>query len=659
MNNIKVLDKNISELIAAGEVIERPCSVVKELIENSIDSGANLITIEIKNGGISYIRITDNGCGMSKKDVPVAFLRHATSKIKEKNDLDNIITLGFRGEALASICAVAKIDIITKQKKNNYGTHYAINGSKETIFEECGCPDGTTITVKDIFYNIPARLKFLKKAVTEGNAISAIITKTALSHPDISFRFIRDNKTELLSPGDGDLYSNIFAILGKDIAKTMIPVDYTYNQIRVSGYTVKPIFSKANRKHQHFFINNRYVKSLTCKVSLEEAYRNLTMTSKFPICVLNIETAPDTIDVNVHPTKIEVRFTDEKLIFDSIYFAVKNALLKFDKPEKMNLENNHINKSDLINPFKAEKNFYQTSFDKKGIYDDCKIEDNIVSFNSDTVVYNDINKDKENEKVHLKQNESLSFSSNSYKQSVATLEPIKPCVAAPKETVANTYISEDFKYINTDSFVKKEPELNIEDNKSISEEVSIKVIGEAFSTYVISEINNELYFIDKHAAHERYIFEKIKSEDLDLETQMLIQPIKIELTNQEVEILISNKLVLNKLGFQLEESNDTSIKITSIPSVLSEYDLDNIICEIASKLEYNNNLVSIDLLDDLYHSISCKAAIKGNIKSDNIELEKLIKLIYNNPDIKYCPHGRPIMFKITKKDLEKQFKRIV
>ena len=326
MGRINLLQKETSELIAAGEVIERPSSVIKELIENSIDSGADNITVEIKNGGISYIRITDNGCGMEQEDVPMAFLRHATSKISSKEDLNSINTLGFRGEALASICAVARVEVLTKVAGSMYGTHYIIEGSEEKLNEQTGCPDGTTIIIRDIFFNVPARLKFLKKDVAEGNAISDITSKIAVSHPEIAFKFIRNNNQDFITPGDGDLYSSIYSVMGKDFAESLIPVKYKLNGVKIKGFTVKPLKGRPKRNFQYFFVNGRYVKSYTCSYALEEAYQNCIMEGKFTACVLLMEVSPVMLDVNVHPAKIEVRFNDDRLIHDSIYFSVKTAI---------------------------------------------------------------------------------------------------------------------------------------------------------------------------------------------------------------------------------------------------------------------------------------------------------------------------------------------
>ena len=338
MSEIKVLSKEVSELIAAGEVIDRPASIIKELLENAIDAGANVITVEIKNGGRTYIRVTDNGDGIAPDQLPIAFLRHATSKISSKIDLDSIMTLGFRGEALASICAVSKVEVLTKRLCDNYGTHYVIEGAEEKESEQSGCPDGTTFVVRDIFYNVPARLKFLKKDSSEGNHVAELVSKLTLSHPEVSFKFIRDNKTEILTAGDGKTYSAVYSVYGREFANSLMNVDYTWQGIHISGFTVKPLMSKPNRKFQNFFVNNRYVKSKACAAALEEAYRNVIMTGKFPACVLYIDIPPNTIDVNVHPTKIEVRFSDEKLMHEAVYFAVKNSLLENDKPNELVLE---------------------------------------------------------------------------------------------------------------------------------------------------------------------------------------------------------------------------------------------------------------------------------------------------------------------------------
>ena len=643
MNRINVLSKEISELIAAGEVIERPCSVIKEVIENSIDSGASIITVEIKSGGISYMRVTDNGCGISENDIPLAFLRHATSKIISKADLESILTLGFRGEALASISAVSKVDVITKRLEDEYGTHYTIEGSEEKHLEQSGCPDGTTIIIRDLFYNVPARLKFLKKAVSEGNAIASVVNKIALSHPEISFKFIRDNKQELITPGDGKLYSAIYSVFGKDFAKSLIPVNFDYNNIKVSGYTVKPLLSRSNRAFQNFFINNRYVKSVTCTVSLEEAYRNSIMTGKFPCCVLNLEIAPNIVDVNVHPAKIEVRFSDEKLVFDAVYFAVKNALLENDTPTELKINNQpNFTKSELydVKPVEEEKpqqlqmNLNNLNFNSKQ-EDYLPIKDNNIVFEQKTIPIESIVENKK--EVETKPNQAF--------------KSIKSPVV--KEDLS------DFKYINQSAFIKKEEPVYTVTEEEQVKEPEINIIGEAFTTYIIAQIDDELLLIDKHAAHERYIFEKIKNDNSMLNTQLLLEPVEVLLSYEEYDAFISNKDKINILGFSFAEADGSKIIIDGIPTVLNNTDISDIIPELAVNLIMQKKNPSNNVFDELFHSIACKSAIKANDKSDKIELLSLVKNIYNDNNIKYCPHGRPVLIKLTKKEIEKQFKRVL
>lgn len=640
MKEINVMSKELSELIAAGEVIERPSSIVKELLENSIDSGATNITIEIKHGGITYIRITDNGKGISKQDMPFAFLRHATSKLSSKDSLNSIMTLGFRGEALASICAISKVEVISKRKDTEFGTHYKIEGSIEKLNENSGCPDGTTIVIRDIFYNVPARFKFLKKAVTEGNAISSIINKIALSHPEVSIKYIRDNKQELLTAGDGKLFSAVYTVFGRQLANSMLEVDYTYNDIRVSGYVVKPLCGKSNRSFQNFFVNNRFVKSVTCTVALEQAYKNSIMTGKFPACVLNIDVAPNIIDVNVHPAKIEVRFSNEKIVFNSIYFAVKNALINNDTPTELKFDNkSNFTKEELYNKDVLENQpVKQYTFNL-----------NEASFNSKTGKYlnDDIKPLKENNQVKVigkKLPEENIFTEN------------KAQIKEVENTVNE--ISEEFKYINSQSLVKKKsPKTVVVDEKK--EEISIKVLGELFSTYIIAQVNDEMIMIDKHAAHERYIFEKIKSDKSNLDIQMLLNPLEVLLSYEEYDALISQNDKITKLGFLIKESNPPNVFIEGIPVILGDNNIPDVISELAHNCINNKTNPSIDFFDELYHSIACKAAIKGNQKSEIVELEKLVSEIYNDNNIRYCPHGRPVMIKMTKREIEKQFKRII
>ena len=651
MPKINVLTKEVAELIAAGEVIERPSSVIKELLENSIDSGANVITIEIKNGGRTYMRVTDNGCGMSCDDIPTAFLRHATSKINTKDDLDKILTLGFRGEALASICAVSKVEVLSKVIDQDYGTHYVIEGSEEKINEKSGCPDGTTIVIRDIFYNIPARLKFLKKDVTEGNAVSAVVSKLALSHPEISFKLIRDNKTELVTAGDGKLYSAIYSVFGKAFANTLIPVDYSYNGITVKGYTVKPLDAKPKRTFQNFFINNRYVKSVTCMVSLEEAYKNQIMTGKFPACILCLDIPPNLVDVNVHPAKIEVKFSNEKMIYESVYFAVKNALLQDYSPRELELKSKKNFSSSELHQFSKPDSGVQTTIRfKQETPDNTNKSDNFV-------VKTYSKPDEECLRVEASKTEYLSENNTQNKDEIYN-DISKLIPEKPKNL-------DDYKFLDSSSFIKKEPETapvnpdNLDNDENEFNKSKPLVIGEIFNTYIIVEKDDEMYLFDKHAAHERYIFEKIKSESDKLDSQMLFEPIDVLLSYDEYDALVSNIENAKQFGFILEVANAPSIKVLGVPVVIEETDPSDIISELAHNfLEHRHN-PNLSLFDELYHSIACKAAIKGNIKSENIELQSLIDRIFDDENIRYCPHGRPVFTKISKREIEKQFKRIV
>lgn len=662
MPKINVLTKEVSELIAAGEVIERPSSVIKELLENSIDSGANVITVEIKNGGRTYMRITDNGCGMSAEDIPTAFLRHATSKIKSKDDLDKILTLGFRGEALASICAVSKTEVLSKVIDQDFGTHYVIEGSEEKINEKSGCPDGTTIVIRDIFYNVPARLKFLKKDVTEGNAVSGVVSKLALSHPEISFKLIRDNKTELVTAGDGKLFSAIYSVFGKAFASTLIPVDYSYNGITVNGYISKPLESRAKRTFQNFFINSRYVKSITCMVSLEEAYKNQIMTGKFPACVLCLDIPPDLVDVNVHPAKIEVKFSNEKMIYESVYFAVKNALLQDSTPKELEIEKSkHFSNNELYQFSKPDKGVQTAITFKELEKSELKSKPKTnTTLNSDIISGVEVKTYSKTFETSQVEAPKAEYSSENSSENVQTQKSIEEDILqlvpeAPKDL-------DDYNFLDSSSFIKKE--FNAEsDSTEIAESEYKKtkpfVIGEIFNTYIIVQKDDDMYLFDKHAAHERYIFEKIKNDSDNLDSQMLIEPVNVLLSYEEYDAIISNLDHAKQFGFILEDASKPNIKVIGVPVVIEDTDPSDIISELAHNfLEYRQN-PNLSLFDELYHSIACKAAIKGNIKSDVIELQSLIDKVFDDENIKYCPHGRPVFVKLSKKDIEKQFKRIV
>ena len=655
MARVQVLSKETAELIAAGEVIERPSSIVKELVENSIDSGATSITVEIKRGGVSYLRVTDNGCGIEHEDVPTAFLRHATSKIHDKDDLDSIMTLGFRGEALASICAVAKVDMLTKTAESDYGTHYAINGGTEAEYEQSGCPNGTTIIIRDIFYNVPARLKFLKKDVAEGNAIASIVDKIALSHPEIAFKFIRDNKQEFITPGDGELYSSMYSVMGRQFAASMIPVDYELNGIKIDGFTVKPLFGRPNRTMQHFFINGRYVKSLTCTRSLEHAYMNSIMEGKFPSCVLRLTIPPSVLDVNVHPAKIEVRFTDDRIIADSIFFAVKNAILLDTQPAEITIKQPKV---DYTKPLPEEQ----------PVYTQMQMSDRHNSEIVSEIQYHH----EEMPVQYAAPMEHISVAgkpieNKPFAETVINTEPPADIVNIPYEIPKESSAEEvpidqlppaesmDFKYISEASFEKKAEKPAPEPPK----EIYFRVIGEAFKNYIIAEVEGDIIFVDKHAAHERILFEKLRSGSQKLVCQLLLQSEEVLLDFEEFNALTQNTDFVRELGFEFEISGNSKVSVLGIPSILDGCEPKDLIIELARNISDNKANPMPEILDDMYHTFACKAAIKANDITTLKELSEIVRTILTDERIRYCPHGRPVMFKLTKRELEKQFKRIV
>ncbi|MBR2283051.1 MAG: DNA mismatch repair endonuclease MutL [Ruminococcus sp.] len=666
MPPINVLDKEISELIAAGEVIERPSSVIKELVENAIDSGARHITVEIKNGGATYMRVTDDGCGIAFDDVPTAFLRHATSKIASKSDLDKIMTLGFRGEALASISAVSRVEIMTKQQGDDLGTLYTIEGSEELSHERGGCPDGTTVIIRDLFYNVPARAKFLKKDVTEANSVSNIMQKMTLSHPEVSFRFIRDNRMEFSSAGDGELFSAIYAIFGRDFARDMIPADYEYQGVHVSGYIVKPLYSRANRTFQNFFVNRRYVRSRLCSAALENAYANMIMTGKFPACVLMIDLPPNAMDVNIHPAKAEVRFTDEKTVSDAVYFTVKNALMNDGLIYEFELKP----PQDWSKPAPAPDPGIQQEMLITPV-GDIPAAESMLHSQADTILsapaaYTDTDKDEQPETVGIQ-----AFSSFGQPGVTAAKAPATPVFqpAMPAEE-KNTAAPDTgaFRYLSSESFAaQKKPEntgnTDYRHPESAApkpqEKPEIHVIGEAFGLYVIAELgSSDMLIIDKHAAHERIIFERLMSRNCRQYTQNLLTPLKILLTSDEFDAMENQQELLADMGFQFDFSQRPCIIAAAVPTFIMEADMESVIEEVAGNLKMHSQHPQSHLLDDIFHTVACKSAIRGNDKNDIRELQALAEQVYFDERIRHCPHGRPVMFTVSKYNIERQFKRI-
>lgn len=657
MPKINVLPRHMAELIAAGEVVERPASVIKELMENSVDAGATSITVEIKRGGITYIRITDNGCGIGRADVSNAFLSHATSKVATPDDLSSIGTLGFRGEALASICAVSKVEMMTKTIDEQIGTRCVVAGSQQMELDDAGCPQGTTIVVRDIFYNTPARMKFLKKDVTEGNAVAGVVDRIALSHPEISVRFIRDGKETLLTPGNGKLDSAIYAVFGKDFSSGLIPTSYELNGIEVSGFISKPLASRANRSMQFFFLNGRLVKSQTAMAALEQAYKNSIMHGKFPSCVLNILAPYESIDVNVHPAKIQVRFENEKKIFDAVYYAVKSAIDKNDKPAQIDLSklgNNVLLKKEKeveqITFSKSNDNFWQDV--KSTDYVDTKNQSKEPEMSPAQNVYKtileqpkQIGYENKNEKdtpplTDLKANEILENPNT--QQSIGNIIDAK--------TSTNSEVLEKTKEIKTQYI----PVKDTQDNKK---QIDFKVIGEAFKAYIIVEFENKILIIDKHAAHERMIFEKIKGRQKLSNTQLLIAPVTVTVSKEEYCALMDNRELLSDAGFEIDDFGAGTVVVRECPVELSQPDVSQVIQELAGYL-LSSRQPEPEQLDWIYHSTACRAAIKAGDKTSDYELTEFVKMLLLDDTIRYCPHGRPVFIEMTKSQLEKQFGRI-
>lgn len=643
MPEINVLSKEISELIAAGEVIERPSSVIKELVENSIDSGANHITVEIKNGGTTYMRVTDDGCGIRFEDVPTAFLRHATSKISEKSDLDNICTLGFRGEALASVAAVSKVELLTKKRDEDYGTVYKIEGSVETNHERSGCPEGTTIIIRDLFYNVPARRKFMKKDVTEANAISQIVQKITLSHPEISFKLIRDNRMEFNSSGDGELFSAVYAVYGRDFARDLISVNYSYKGINIGGYVIKPLYSKNNRSFQNFFVNGRFVKSKLCSAALESSFENMIMTGKFPACVLMIDLPPSAMDVNIHPAKAEVRFTDEKSVSDAIFFAVKDALMKDGLIYEFELKP----KVDWLNEGyePQQEEFVQQEMIFTPVEKIEEVEE--ASSESVTEITKTISMENKPPEPATEQN--------------ADIIPEPEIISEPAlhEPIEEPESVEGFKYISSRSFEKtaEEPKAVPQVSKENNEAPKIHVIGEAFKNYIMAEVGDTIVMIDKHAAHERIIFERLKSRNCKQFSQLVMNGSSVLLSENEITALENNTELLSDMGFAFDFSQRPYVIATAVPTFLIDLNFDEIIPEIAENLYLEKQNPQTHIFDDMLHTIACKSAIKANDKNDIRELQALAEQVYYNENIRHCPHGRPVMFTMTKGNIEHQFKR--
>lgn len=686
MGRINVLDKHVAELIAAGEVVERPASVIKELVENSIDAGATDITVEIKNGGTTFMRVTDNGCGIMRDDIKIAFLRHATSKVKAENDLNSISTLGFRGEALASISAVSRLELITKSDAEDIGTRYVISGGEEISFDDAGCPQGTTFIIRDLFYNIPARMKFLKTDKGEGNAVSNVIDKIALSHPEVAITYIRDSKVALKTSGDSKLLSAIYSVFGREFASGMIEVDYELNGVTVKGYISRPRNARPNRNMQNFFINGRFVKSRTAMAAVEEACKGSVMVGKFASCVLDIGISFEAVDVNVHPAKIEVRFVNERPVFDAVYHAVKTALLSKDVHKNATFATNKP--VARVNPFElAQKVFRerdeqkpQVVVNKPVVKQDIKKTVDPFSLLDEPVVpvvkkIDFSGKVSDSVKPVVK-TDNISVvdvsADTSYTEPVFdTLPEVKFEPEVKKETVIDDVLIQNDVPIIVAENEKTSVDIVEPDNTEVVEQVdeikplieqdenTFRYIGEAFKTYIIIEKNaKELLLIDKHAAHERIIYERLKKEKGNGYSQMLLQPVSVVLNKIDYNSVIDNLEMLSDVGFEVEDFGNGVVLVRSAPQYLEKEDIEQSVIEMAGYLSENRKNIRTEQMDWIFHNVACRAAIKAGNTSTDIELIDIAKKLENDESLKFCPHGRPLTITIKKREIEKLFGRV-
>lgn len=743
MGNIVLLDDLTINQIAAGEVIERPASVIKEMVENSIDAGADQITVEIKNGGISYIRVTDNGKGVAQDDLEIAFERHATSKIRNAEDLNTVTSMGFRGEALASIAAIANIEMISKTQKQENGYRVVIEAGEVLEKEETGCQTGTTITVKNLFFNTPVRYKFLKKDYTESGYIEDVITRIALVHPEIAIKLINTGKTVIQTNGSGDKKNVIYSIYGKDVASGILPVSYSYEGMEISGVIGKPEIARSNRSNQLFFVNQRYIKDKILSSATEQAYKGMIPIGKFGFVVLNITMNPAKVDVNVHPAKLEVRFEDEGKVFQAIYHAIKDTLLKGDlvsgaeNPIKQEImaENSTSNqeKKGLFELRKPEKKIEQytneeskiktnqptetkeeipnlkasingkaieigTPMDTTDILGELrKMQQNIqkdieanpnIKLNANYVPLEGeikqgnepktIEKQKEEENIVEQQIEEKAQEVQET-QKTEKFEPVKEKI---EELDNNTQVvSENFDEMYTKLFGKKPMNMElkedsekeninaidiVKDNLTVFEEIEeyqkpiYKFIGIVFNTYIILEMDKEMYILDQHAAHERIMYEKVKQNyysDISKDSQMLLLPDVITLTHKEMEIARENITMFEKAGFSLEEFGENTIKLTGVPTVCIDLDNKELFLETLDEINTVARTAKQEKEEKFIATVACKAAVKANMILNKEEVENLMDQLLKLPNPFTCPHGRPTAIKMTKYDIERKFAR--
>ncbi len=640
MSKIQVLDQITIDKIAAGEVIERPASIVKELAENSIDAKATAIVIEIKEGGISFIRITDNGCGITSKEVPSAFLRHATSKIRAVEDLAHVASLGFRGEALSSISAVAQVELITKTKDETFGSSYRIEGGNEISFDETGAPDGTTFLIRQLFYNTPARRKFLKTPMTEASHIADLVTRLALSHPDISFQFINNGQSKIHTSGNGSLKDVIYHVYGRDIANHLLPVSHAKNNMKVSGFIGEPTISRGNRNFENYFINGRYVKNNTISKAVEDAYKDFTMQHKYPFTVLHIEVNGEQVDVNVHPAKLEIRFQNQQEIYNFVCEAIGRALHQeelipaVDVPEPPTVSGTSFQSALCNSPTESQEKQSAVGEKQSTL---CKKPMDLDYFMTEM-----------KKRVLSRQEQDAS---STLPKAIVTRGSSGP--QKPESQVRETVIYES-----------KPEQLNLFEEKLLTEQAisHCKLIGQVFETYWLVEYHDSLYIIDQHAAHERVLYEKTLSgmKSREFTSQSISPPLILDLSMKESELLRKFMDQFTRIGFEIEEFGQESYAVRAVPDNLFSIAKKDLLMEMIDSLsdEIYTGLAP-DIIDEKIASMSCKAAVKGNMKLSAMEAQALIDELLKLENPYHCPHGRPTIIAMTKRELEKKFKRIV
>ena len=624
MPDIKVLDSHVADLIAAGEVVERPASVAKELMENAIDAGATAVTVEIEHGGMTFLRVTDNGCGIAAGQLPTAFLRHATSKLRSEYDLEAIGTLGFRGEALAAIGAVSRMEVISRTQDAPLGASLTLEGGVPGEVEEAGGPVGTTMVVRDLFYNTPARLKFMKKDAAEGAAVFAVVQRVALSHPEVSVKFIRDGKQELLTPGDGQLKSAVYAVLGRELALGFREVKSQTEDMTVTGFVSLPACCRGSRNWQYFFVNGRQVKSRLMMAALEEAYQNQKMVGKFPACVLHLETKLNAVDVNVHPAKTEVKFGGERQVFSAVYHAVLSALTMDRSHPAMELKEKPAAKP-VTAPALAP-------------VVERVIRPNVTVLNRPKPVMSSVIRVNDTTVPVKREEEKIA-------RALKTEQPEQKKTQPPKEEKISTEAPE----IVEEKCEEEQQHLEVNTQ-------NWRMAGEVLNTYIVVEQGESVFFIDKHAAHERMNFDRMKAQGYDPMAQSLLVPVVCKFSVQEQQVLLEQQALLEEFGFEVEELG-RDLVVRQAPFDVELGEIENTLTELARKLLSGGRVDPATARDELLHTMACKAAIKGGWETTPQELERVARAVMSG-QVKYCPHGRPVAIELTKKELEKQFKRI-